>query len=140
MAGHLRYTSLHSAAHQGNLARVQELVTGGAHLDVFDEGGKTPLHYAAENDFIDVVRYLIEAGANVNAHEPRVIGDTTLGAIAGNCSLEMAKLLIAAGADPTIRGWMQLCALDKAKERKRGDGPHIYKLMLDAAARPDRKS
>jgi hypothetical protein len=41
----------------------------------------------------------------------------------------MAKMLLDAGADPTIRGWMQLNALDIAKDRKRGDGPKVYELL-----------
>lgn len=36
-------------------------------------------------------------------------------------------------ADPRIRGWMQLNALDQAKSRNRGDGPAVYRLLLDAA-------
>jgi hypothetical protein len=42
----------------------------------------------------------------------------------------MAKLLVDAGADATIRGWMQLGALDKARDRKRGDGPAVYQLLV----------
>jgi len=133
MPSHLRSTHLHIAASRGDLQRVKQLVGPGTQLDVFDELGKTPLHYAAENGSLAIARYLIDAGANVNAHEPRVIGNTPLGEIAGSCSLEMAELLLRAGADPTIRCSMQLCALDIAKDRKRGDGPRVYEALRQAA-------
>jgi hypothetical protein len=44
----------------------------------------------------------------------------------------MARLLLDAGADPRIRGWMQLDALDRARNRQRGDGPKVYQLLLKA--------
>ena len=44
----------------------------------------------------------------------------------------MAQLLVDSGADPTIPGWMQLSALDKAHGRKRGDGPTVYELLVAA--------
>jgi ankyrin repeat protein len=124
---------LHFAAQDGALERVKELVSKGYPLNSFDEIGKTPLHYAAENERLDVAKFLIKAGADVNAHDEATIGNTPLAEIAGNCSLAMATLLIEAGADPTIRGWMQLNALDRAKTRKRGDGPDVYQLLLRAA-------
>jgi ankyrin repeat protein len=124
---------LHFAAQDGDLQRVMELVSKGYPLNSFDEIGKTPLHYAVENERLDVAKFLIEAGADVNAHDEATISNTPLAEIAGNCSLAMATLLIEAGADPTIRGWMQLNALDRAKDRRRGDGPDVYKLLLMTA-------
>ena len=53
--------------------------------------------------------------------------------VASTCSLEMAQVLIDAGADPTLPGSMQLSALHRAKTRKRGDGPAVYQLLEDAA-------
>jgi ankyrin repeat protein len=121
------------AAQAGDLTRVKELVALGCPLDEFDDLGKTPLHHAVENEHEDVVAFLIESGADLNAHDERVIGNTPLGEVAGRCSLAMARLLLDAGADPTIRGWMQLSALDRARNRRRGDGPRVYELMLKFA-------
>jgi ankyrin repeat protein len=123
------FTELHYAATAGDAETVRRLIAAGNEVNAFDDG-KTPLHYAVEKGHIEVAKTLIDAGANVNAHDPSVIGDTPLGLVAGDCSLEMAKLLIKSGADPTIRGWMHLCALDRAKDRKRGDGPAVYQLLL----------
>jgi ankyrin repeat protein len=82
-----------------------------------------------------VVRRLIKAGANVNAHDERTIGNTPLGDNARECTYEMAKLLVDIGADPTIRGWMRMNALDRARERKDASARKIVRLLEDVAAR-----
>jgi len=61
-----------------------------------------------------------------------------LGEVAGNCSFEVAKLLIDSGADPTIPGWMQLTAVHKARDRKRPEGLRVHQLLEQAARKFDR--
>ena len=126
-------TRLHDAVHDGRVDQVANLLEWGTDPNLFDDLGKTPLHYAVEREDLEMIRVLLSGGADVNAHDARDIGNTPLRQVAQRCSLEVARLLIQAGADPTIEGWMRLTALDKAALRKRGDGPAIYKLFLDAA-------
>jgi len=126
---------LHVAAQRGDLSRIERLIVDGSDVNAFDSLGMTPLHWAAKGEHLDEVAFLIKHGADVNAHHEPSIGDTALGEVAGNCSFEMARILVDAGADPSIRGWMQLNALDRAKERKRGDGPRVYALLAEAAGR-----
>lgn len=126
---------LHQAAQDGDLARVNDLIERKYPLNRFDDLGKTPLHYAVQYNRIEVVKRLIEAGANVNAHDERVIGNTPLSDYARECTYEMAKVLIDAGADPTIRGWMQMNALDHARERKDANARKIARLLEEAATR-----
>ena len=126
---------LHFAAQDGDLTLIEHLRAEGSDINAFDSLGMTALHWAAKKEHLDVAAYLIEAGADVNARDEPQIGNTALGEIAGNCSFEVARLLVDAGADPRIRGWMQLNALDQAKGRKRGDGPRVYALLVEAAAR-----
>jgi ankyrin repeat protein len=126
---------LHFAAQHGDLSRIERLIVDGSDINAFDSLGKTPLHWAAKGEHLNVAAFLIKHGADVNAHHNPSMGDTPLGEIAGNCSFEMARILVDAGADPSIRGWMQLNALDRAKERKRGDGPRVYALLTEAAGR-----
>src|SRR5712692_2170317 len=114
--------SLHRAAQEGNLPTVQELLRHGSDVNAFDELGRTPLHYAVFGELVPVVTYLLRHGANINARDERVIGDTPLGEAASTCSLRMARLLVESGADPTVRGWMQLNALDRAKQRRKSEG------------------
>jgi hypothetical protein len=120
---------LHFAAMDGDLARAQYAIANGAPLDRFDETGLTPLHHAARGEHLDAMDLLIRFGADVNAHDESTIGNTPLAEVAGNCSLAVAQKLVAAGADPTIRGWMQLNALDRAAKRQRGDGQAVYELL-----------
>ena len=124
---------LHFAAAHGDLEKCRELLSHGHNVNDVDELGYTPLHYAAMKEQIEAAKLLLAAGANVNARDERTIGHTPLGEIADNCSLAMARLLVEAGADPSIRGWMQICALDLAVSRRRGDGPTIYKLLRASA-------
>ena len=125
--------ALHFAAGDGDLCRVRELVAAGYPINAFDELSWTPLHHAARKEHLAVVRYLIAAGADVNAHEEERIGDTVLREVAESCSLELAKILLDAGADPTIPGWMQLTALDKSVNRKRLEGRDVHQLLLETA-------
>src|SRR2546430_242578 len=92
------------------------------------------LHFASQDgDFVEVTRLLLASGADVNAHDERIIGDTVLRDVASNCSFDVAKILVDAGADPTIPGWMLLAALDKSEERKKPEGVRVHQLLLQAA-------
>ena len=127
--------ALHFAASEGDLSKVKELIDQGHDLNAFDDLSWTPLHHAVREEKYNVVKYLILAGADVNAHEEERIGETPLGEVAGNCKFKMAKLLIEAGADPTIPGWMQVTALHRASERKKDEGRKVYELLQSASKR-----
>lgn len=127
---------LHRAAEAGDLKEIDALLKEGVPINAFDQDlSRTPLHYAVIAGHVDAVRCLIDAGADVNAHEEEKIGETPLGAVAANCTFEMAKILIDAGADPTIPGWMCLTALDRSEERQRPEGKKVHKLLVDTAKR-----
>ena len=127
------FDNLHSAAERGDIPAVKAFLAAGHELNGFDEISFTPLHYAARGGHLVIVQLLLQAGANVNARDEPHIGDTPLAAIAGNCSFAVAKTLISAGADPTVPGWMQLCALDRAANRKAEEGLRVYELLRSAA-------
>ena len=123
---------LHQAAADGNLAEIQRLAQT-HHLkliNVFDELSLTPLMRAAMGGHVEAVKLLLAAGADVNAHDERRVGNTALNEVAGDGSFVMIEALLEAGADPTIRGWMDLNALDRARHRS----PAIF-AMLESAAK-----
>lgn len=129
---------LHRAAEAGDLPAVQNLLGRGCPVNAFDELGRTPLHYAVRGEHFAVIDYLLRQGAEINAHDERVIGDTPLGEASSTCSLKMAQILVASGADPTVQGWMQLSALDRAAQRKRSEGTGsegqaVYEFLQEAA-------
>lgn len=126
---------LHFATAAGHISEVNTLLAQGHDPNAFDELGHTPLHYAAQHGHLTLIQVLLRAGANVNAHSESKISDSPLGHVAGNCTLAVAQALIAAGADPTQPGWMQICALDRAKERKKEEGRKVYALLLHAASK-----
>lgn len=53
-------TALHEAAAWGQLEIANILLDAGADPNAFKEGGYRPLHYAAYNEHVDVVRLLLE--------------------------------------------------------------------------------
>ena len=126
---------LHRAAESGNLEEVQALLADGFPINAFDDLSHTPLHRAAIAGNVAAVRFLLQAGADVNAHQEERIGNTVLRTVASECSLEMAKILVEAGADPTIPGWMMLTALDKSAERKKPEGKEVHRFLVAAAKR-----
>ncbi len=76
--GQRAYTQLHFTAQTGDLTAVTDLIAKRKNPNHFDEGGCTPLHYAAAGNHFDVVKALLAAGANVDAHDDGVAGDTPL--------------------------------------------------------------
>jgi ankyrin repeat protein len=59
-------TGLIKAAEKGSLKRVIEYLEQGADHTCQDNFGETALHYAAENVFSEIVRFLLSKGADMN--------------------------------------------------------------------------
>jgi ankyrin repeat protein len=90
-------TSLHQAAEKGDLPRVKYLVQSNPRaVNVGDEFGITPLHFAAINNQREVVEYLIAQGALINTRTHK--GITPLYGACSEGRKEIAALLIARGA------------------------------------------
>ena len=100
-----------------------------------DTLGKTPLHHAVAPGHWRVIERLLNAGANVNAHDERWVGNTPLSDNTRTCPFEMTRRLIEAGADPTVPGWMGMNALHRAADRTDADAKKLQQLLRDAAGR-----
>lgn len=119
------------AADSGDHKRVKELLGAGADIHFFDELSNSALHYAVKGAHHQVVHFLLEKGADVNAHLRDHAGDTPISTAAYKGHYAITKLLLKAGADPYIPTWMGNDALDYAIKRKDANGEKIKALILE---------
>lgn len=59
------------AARNGDLTQVQALIASGAKVDISDPNGTTALMFAANSGYTEIVRSLLNAGANINLPRKR---------------------------------------------------------------------
>jgi outer membrane protein assembly factor BamB len=90
---------LHLAARSGDFEGVKRLLAAGVEVDAADRWGTTALFLATGQGQIEVVRYLLEQGADPSAREG-FFGTSVLGMALwkGGPEFEIAYLLLAAGA------------------------------------------
>jgi uncharacterized protein len=112
-------TWMHVAATHGELKIVAEMVKRG--MDVNATGGvagATALHSAVRHKQHEIVKYLLDIGADMDVSEPH--RNPLFAAISEN-DLEAARLLIEHGIDPKVRytgdSMKDMDALAFAKER-----------------------
>lgn len=130
---------LRMAAEVGDLSKVRALVmAGGAQIDI-DAGGKhgvTALHRAADRERDDVVRLLLQAGADHGKQTNR--GRQTalmLAAKRGNCAI--CEMLVQAGADVNVKNSEGWDAMMFASARRHND---VVVLLARASADAERCS
>ena len=110
------FTALHFAAFFGRYEAAALLIERGAEVDAFGRGWMTgtAMHSAASRLQSDVVRILLEAGANPNVRQSA--GWTPLHAAAMNGDLTSVELLLASGADATATNDEGRSVIDLATE------------------------
>lgn len=100
----------------------------------YNGNGQTLLHFAASKGSAEVVKMLLEAGADVNAKEREYrcnddnCGRTPLHVAASKGNAEIVKMLLEAGADKTIRDAEDKTAADYVK-RGSAEGTRIYWML-----------
>ena len=79
---------------------VSYLIRAGADVNLQDKKGYTPLHFAAQEQDLEIVRLLLDAGARVDVKDHH--GNTPLAKAVFNCDGDGAviQLLRERGADP----------------------------------------
>jgi ankyrin repeat protein len=128
------FTALHFAAFFGRYEAAALLVDRGAEVDAFGRGWMTgtPMHSAVSRKHADVVRILLDAGANPNVRQSA--GWTPLHAAAMNGDLTSVELLLAAGADPTATNEEGRSVTDLANES--GDDATAERIRSALQAAP----
>ena len=94
-------TSLMWAAFNGHTDVVAYLLRKGAELEAKDAGGRTALLYSSSGPFATTVELLLEKGAEVDVRGS-LEGFTALMTAAAEGQVEVVRLLLAHGADPSL--------------------------------------
>jgi len=90
---------LHVPASKGDLAAVKRAISKGTKVDKKDIAGQTALMYAAETGNLEIVKYLVEQGANINAVSGRKGRGTPLIYAAAANKVEIVEYLLKNGGD-----------------------------------------
>jgi ankyrin repeat protein len=90
------------AALEGHLDEVRRLVQQDRRLLEADDGKSTPLELASGEGHLEVVRYLLDEGAQVDLRAPD--GWTALGSACWYARSDVVSLLLAHGADTVAAG------------------------------------
>jgi ankyrin repeat protein len=127
------WTVLHLAAFFGHKELAEQLIGRGAFVDARSTNAmkNTPLHAAAAGRKGQLVRLLLEHGAQVNATQEG--GWTALHAAAQNGDREIVETLLAHGSDVNARAGNNQSALDLALLKGRQD---VVELLDELSKEP----
>jgi ankyrin repeat protein len=117
-----------------NMNLINDLIVLGANLEWQDEDNfnRTPLHKAAINGRVKIVRMLIDAGADLNVQDEK--GWTPLHYPAWAGRVEIARMLIDAGAKLNVQDKWESIPLHYAASNGRVE---IVRMLIDAGAKKD---
>ncbi len=126
---------LSDAAQRGDISTVRSLLQENAEVNGTQGDGMTALHWAAENDDLEMARVLIRAGADLGVGT-RVGSITPLFLACTNGYRDMAVLLLEAGADANSVALAGTTALMQASA---AGSVEVVEALLGHGADVDRK-
>lgn len=115
------------AAIRGYAAVCQQLIERDADVN---KPGWTPLHYAATGGHEDIMQLLLDNNAYVDAASPN--GSTPLMMAAMYGTAAAVRLLLEAGADPSLKNDLGLTAIDFAAKVQKTDSVAIIAEFIRA--------
>ncbi|MDR3285053.1 MAG: ankyrin repeat domain-containing protein [Holosporales bacterium] len=131
---------LFAAVERGYCGEVEELILKSenkkALVNARDVFGWTPLHNAASGGNLEIVKVLLEAGANKDAIYNSYYGITPLHGAAFRGHTKVVKVLLKAGADKDAKGNDGCTPLHRAASEGQVE---VVKVLLAAGANKDAK-
>lgn len=121
-------TPLIAATQKGHLKIAKLLVEKNIDIDEMSQNGKSALHFAVENQFYDIVEFLLNNGANVN-HKALGLTPLHLAAFAGN--LDIVKILLQKGALVNAKNFSDTTPLSIAVQKNHYE---IVKYLVENGA------
>lgn len=115
------------AALGGQLETVRHLIERGADVN---KTGWAPLHYAATRGHVEVMNFLLDKSAYIDAASPNGTTPLMMAAFYGTPSA--VKHLLEAGADPLLKNQQDLSAIDFAQRANRADSAEIIAAFVRA--------
>lgn len=119
-------TALLRAAASGQAAVVRSLARAHAQVDARTSWNGTALMVAAANGNIEIVRALLDAGADVNARSGNRC-TALLFAVDNAGDAALVEVLLAAGADPSLRSNAGESPLSKARQKGRTEAETLLR-------------
>jgi ankyrin repeat protein len=124
---------LWDAAISGDTAALAAALKDGAQIETLDrrssQNGRRALNWAAINNRVDAIRFLLAHGAQIEA--TNLTGFTALHHAAEYGSVDAARVLLAAGADPKHTNLEGVTPLARARQ----EGHLDVAALLEAAER-----
>jgi ankyrin repeat protein len=117
------------AALKGNLDLCEKLIARDADVN---KPGWAPLHYAATGAHIEVMKLLLANSAYIDAASPNGSTPLMMAAMYGNDAA--VRLLLEAGADPSLKNSLGLTAIDFAQRAERKDAVNLIAAAIRATA------
>lgn len=108
------YTPLMETAQNGDIERLNELLTAGENPNEINEFGESPLLIAIVNEDIDIIQVLLKNGADPNIQDD--YGWTPFMSAVMTENIEIGEILLEAGADPLLVDENGMSAIDHSKE------------------------
>lgn len=93
-----------------------------------NKSGWAPLHYAATESHLAVIQLLLDQHAYIDAASPNGSTPLMMAAMYGNASA--VKMLLEAGADPTIKNDLGLTAIDFAERVQKTESTTIIAAFI----------